>query len=318
MSSLRSLKRAIIVPALIVLFVLASCGTTGNTGGNTGGNTNTTKGPVVIASKFDTESQLLAKMYSLLLQKAGYKVTEKLAFGDSTLISQSIKSNQIDLYPEFTATALTQLKIPSTYDPQKDYQAAKDAYKSQFKITWLDPAPLNDGYAICTSQDNAQKLGITKISDLVPKASGLVMASPSDGIDFVDGLKAAYGLTTKSFKKVNTVLYAVGFQSLKSNQSQVAVCYTTDGTVKTQGFVFLEDDKHGFPEFHPAPIVRDDILNKNPDIATILNPLAPKLTTDVSIQLQTQVSDKHTKDGVPTAQAVTQVATDFLKAQGML
>ncbi|MBO0780239.1 MAG: glycine/betaine ABC transporter substrate-binding protein, partial [Ktedonobacteraceae bacterium] len=164
MRFLRSItaRQLLIAPALITLLVLASCGTAGNTGPtNSGGST---KGPITVASKLDVESQLITKMYALLLKKAGFTVNEKPALGNSTIISQAIKSNQIDLYPEFTATALSQLNIPSTYDAQKDYEAVKNAYNSQFKITWLDRSPLNDGYAICTSQDQSQKLGITKIS----------------------------------------------------------------------------------------------------------------------------------------------------------
>jgi osmoprotectant transport system substrate-binding protein len=144
-----------------------------------------------------------------------------------------------------------------------------------------------------------------------------VLTSPSDGTTFVDGLQSAYGLTTKSFKEVRTVDYALGFQAVKSNQSQVTVCYTTDGNVKTNGFIFLNDDKHGFPEFNPAPIVRNDTLQKYPEIATALNPLAPKLTTDVSIQLQGQVADKK-KAGTSVAKAITDVATSFLQSQGLL
>jgi osmoprotectant transport system substrate-binding protein len=323
MTSLRSLKAKSIVTLLFAaLLLLSACGTTGNSGGTTGSSSGGTtpaasKGTITVGGKLDTESQLLTKMYTLLLRKAGFTVNEKAALGNSTIVFQAITSGQIDLYPEFTATGLNKLGLPSANDPQKDYQTVKDAYSKQYQITWLDPAPLNDGYALCTSQDQSTKLGITNISQLTSKASSLVLTSPSDGVSFVDGLKSAYGLTTKSFKKTQTVDYALGFQAVKSGQSQITVCYTTDGSVKTSGFIFLDDDKHGFPEFNPAPIVRNDVLQKYPDIATALNPLAPKLTTDVSIQLQGQVADKK-KAGESVSKAVTDVATAFLQSQGLL
>jgi osmoprotectant transport system substrate-binding protein len=312
---LRSFKsKAIPVLLLCSLLALAACGTSGNTDT---GNSNTSKGPITVGSKLDTEAQLLGKMYSLLLKKAGFTVNEKLALGNSTIISQAIKSGQIDLYPEFTNTALAQLKIPSTYDPKKDYQAAKDAYKQQFQITWLDASPLNDGYAVCMTSEQSQALGITKLSDLTAKAKDLTLASPSDGTDFVDGLKTVYGLTTKSFKATNTVDYALAVTAVKSNQAQAMVCYTTDGSLKSNGIIFLDDDKHGFPEFNPAPIVRDQVLQKYPEIATALNALAPKLTTDISITLQGQVATKK-NGGMSVNQAITEVATQFLKDQGLL
>ncbi|HEY7419533.1 MAG TPA: glycine betaine ABC transporter substrate-binding protein [Ktedonobacteraceae bacterium] len=292
-----------------VLLTLAACG---GTGSNTG-----SKGTLTIGSKLDNESQLIAKMYTLLLQKAGYKVNEKAALGNSAIIFQAISSGAIDLYPEFTATGLNKLNIPSTYDPQKDYQNVKNGFQSKYNLTWLDPSPLNDGYAICTSKSESQKLGITTISQLAPQVSKLVLTSPSDGIAFIDGLQHTYGFSTKSFKQAKTVDYALGFQAVSSDQSQMTVCYGTDATVPQQNFIFLKDDKNGFPAFNPAPVVRSSVLNKYSDIAPTLNKLAPYLTTDVSIQLQENVAQIH-NGGASTAQAVTEVATNFLKSKGLL
>ena len=112
----------------------------------------------------------------------------------------------------------------------------------------------------------------------------------------MDNLKPVYNFDTKSFKKTQTVDYAVGFTAVANNQAQVNVCYTTDGSVASQNFIFLQDDKHGFPEFNPAPIVRDDTLQKAPGIKTALNPLAPLLTTQVSQQLQAEVGRIHATD----------------------
>jgi osmoprotectant transport system substrate-binding protein len=322
MASLRSFQgRFLVCLALVSLFILSACGTSGNSGGTTSGSTGSTststKGPITVASKLDTENQLIAKMYTLLLQKAGFKVNEKPALGNNTFVFQAITSGQIDLYPEFTATALNKLGLPSANDPKKDYETVKTQYDQKYQLTWLDASPLNDGYALCTTKANAQKLGITSISQLVSKASGLVLTSPSDGVSFVDGLKSAYGLTTKSFKETKTVDYALGFQAVKSDQAQVTVCYTTDGSITQNGFIFLNDDKHGFPEFNPAPLVRNAVIQKYPDIATALNPLAPDLTTDVSIQLQGQVATMKSS-GTSVSEAITQVATNFLKSKGLL
>ena len=293
---------------VICLVVLSACA---------GGGPAAPKGTITVGGKLDVEAQLLTEMYTQLLQKAGYTVNEKLALGNSIVVHQAITSAAIDLYPEFTATGLNQLGLKSAYDPQKDYQAVKSGYDQKFQITWLDMAPLNDGYAICTSKATSQKLGVTTISQLVPKVSTLVLASPSDGIDFVDGLKTAYGFDTTSFKTTQKVDYSIGFQAVNSDAAQMAVCYTTDGSVTTQNFIFLQDDKNGFPQFHPAPIVRNDVLKKYPDIATILNPLAPKLTTEVSIQLQDQVGKMKT-GGTSVTEAVKQVAKQFLQSAGLL
>ncbi len=275
------------------------------------------KGTITVGGKLDVEAQLLTEMYTQLLQNGGYTVNEKLALGNSIIVHKAITSGVIDLYPEFTATGLNTLGIKSSYDPQKDYQAVKSGYEKKFQVTWLDMAPLNDGYGICTTTALSQSLGIMTISQLVPQVARIVLASPSDGIDFIDGLKSAYGIDTSSFKSLQKVDYSIGFASVGSGSAQMCVGYTTDGSIASQGYLFLTDDKTGFPQFHPAPIVRMSVLTKYPDIAKILNPLAPKLTTDVSIQLQDQVGKLKTS-GMSVTEAVKQVAKQFLQSAGLL
>jgi len=314
---IRSLSAKILVLcALVPLIILSACGGSASSTTPSGPST-PAKVPITVGSKLDPEAQLLGEMYVLLLQKAGFTVTPKLALGQTPIVFDALKSSAIDLYPEFTGTGLNILGIKSAYDPTKDYEAVKSGFEQQYHITWLDQAPLNDGYALCTSQAESQKLGATTLSQLAPKVAQLTLATQSDGVAFFDALKATYGFDTTSFKAIKKVDYAIGFTAVKSGAAQVTECYTTDGSVTTQNFVFLQDDKNGFPQFHPAPIVRDSVLQADPGIATALNPLAPDLTTDVSIMLQGQVAMKHTA-GEPISQAVKEVATAFLMSKGLL
>jgi osmoprotectant transport system substrate-binding protein len=314
--------KALLLFLCIPLLILSACGgatgpTSGSSTTSSAGNCNGNKGNLTIGSKLDIEGQLLATMYTLLLCKAGYHVTEKAALGNSNIVFQAITSGVIDMYPEYTADGLFKLNIPSTYNPQKDYQAVQQGFKSKYQLTWLDPSPLNDGYALCTTKAEAQKLGISTISQLAPLVHNLVLTSPSDGTSFVDGLQKTYGFSTKSFKQTSTVDYSLGFKAVQSNQSQITVCYGTDATVPQQGFIFLQDDKNGFPAFNAAPLVRSATLAKYPDIPSVLNPLAPKLTTDESIQLQTQVSQVRSS-GASAEAAIRTVATNFLKSEKLL
>jgi osmoprotectant transport system substrate-binding protein len=298
--------------ALIPMLILSACGS--SSGGTTSSGTPTpTSVPITVGSKLDPEAQLLGEMYVLLLQKAGYTVNPKLALGQTPIVFAALQNSAIDLYPEFTGTGLNILKVPSSFNPTTDYQTVKNGFEQQYHITWLDQAPLNDGYALCASP----KLGITTLSQLAPKVSQLTLATQSDGVTFFDDLKSTYGFNTSNFKALKKVDYAIGFAAVKSGAADVTECYTTDGSVTTQGLIFLQDDKHGFPEFHPAPIVRDSILQSDPGIAAALNPLAPYLTTDVSISLQQMVATKHTA-GESIAQAVKEVATAFLQSKGLL
>lgn len=302
----------IVLLALIPMLILSACG-----GSSSGPGGTPSKGTITVGSKLDVEGQLLGEMYVLLLQKAGYTVNSKLALGMTPIVFNALKSGAIDIYPEFTATALNILNVKSTFDPTKDYQAVKAGFEQQYHITWLDPAPLNDGYALCTSQAFSQQMGITTLSQLAPKVPQLTLATQSDGITFFDSLKPTYGFNSSSFKAIKKVDYAIGFSAVTSGAAQVTECYTTDGSVKTKNFIFLQDDKNGFPQFHPAPIVRDAVLQANPGIPAVLNPLAQYLTTDVSISLQQQVATQHTS-GTPVNQAIKDVATSFLKSKSLL
>ena len=314
----RSLRaKSLVLFALISMLVLAACGGTTSSPSGPSATSAPSTVPITVGSKLDPEAQLLGEMYVLLLQKAGFTVNPKLALGMTPTVFAALKSGAIDLYPEFTATGLNILGVKSSFNPTQDYQTVKTDFEQQYHITWLDEAPLNDGYALCTSQAESQKLGATTLSQLAPKVSQLTLATQSDGVTFFDDLKATYGFDTSSFKALKKVDYAIGFAAVKSGDAQVTECYTTDGSVTTQNFIFLQDDKHGFPEFHPAPIVRDSVLQSDPGIAAALNPLAPDLTTDVSIMLQQQVAMKKAS-GESVSQAVKEVATAFLMSKGLL
>ncbi|HEX6481460.1 MAG TPA: glycine betaine ABC transporter substrate-binding protein [Ktedonobacteraceae bacterium] len=313
----RSLRaKSLILLAVVLMLTLAACGGSSGSGSSGGGSSSSTKVPITVGSKLDPEAQLLGEMYILLLQKAGYTVNSKLALGQTPTVFAALQSGAIDLYPEFTATGLNLLHKQSSFDPMKDYQTVKTGFEQQYHITWLDYAPLNDGYALCTSQAKSQSIGTT-LSQLAPKVPQLTLATQSDGITFFDDLKATYNFQTSSFKAVKKVDYSIGFAAVKSGSADVTECYTTDGSVTSQNFIFLQDDKHGFPEFHPAPIVRDTILQSDPGIKTALNPLAPDLTTNVSIMLQQQVASKKAS-GISNSEAVKQVATAFLQSQHLL
>lgn len=263
---------------------------------------------LTVGGKLDTEAQLLTKVYVLVLRKAGFDVTEKSKLGTNDIVHNAIVSGQIDLYPEFTATGLARLKLKTTHDEQKDYDLVKAGYQKQFHITWLAMSPLNDTYGICTTQARAAKLG-TKVSQLAAAAPKLTVASPPDGTsdpNVLPGMRAAYGFT---FGKTTVLDEALTFPAVQQGKADVNVCYTTSALIAKNHFVLLDDDRHLFPIYHPAPIVRDATLTKAPGIAAALNALAPKLTTEVSQQLQLQVVN---------GSSVTDAATTWLKGAGLL
>ena len=120
-------------------------------------------------------------------------------------------------------------------------------------------------------------------------------------------MKSVYGITFKSVVTYNEE--GLTFPAVMSGTQDLNICYTTAALIAKDKFVLLQDDKMAFPVYNPAPIVRDDTLKKAPGIADALNPLEPKLTTQVSQQLQAQVVG---------GMSVTDVATNWLKSVGLL
>jgi len=266
-------------------------------------------GHLTVGGKLDTEAQLLTEMYAQLLRHAGFDVTEKAKLGTNDIVHNAIVSGQLDLYPEFTATGLARLKLTSTHDDQQDYALVKAGYEKQFHITWLAMAPLNDTYGICSTQARAGQLHATKISDLGSAASTLTVATPPDGNsdpNVLPGMQGRYGFT---FGKTTVLDEPLTFTAVQQGKADVNVCYTTSALIAKDHFVLLADDKHLFPIYHPAPIVRDDTLHRSPAIASTLNPLAPKLTSEVSQELQLEVVN---------GKSVSQATTDWLKSAGLL
>ncbi len=262
-----------------------------------------------IGSKLDVDGQLNAEMYALLLQDKGYSVTTKLGLGQTPVLDQAIKSGSIDIYPEFTGTAITTMKLQPTQDAKQAYQEVKAAYEDRFKLTMLDPAyQLNDSYAICTSQDVAKKYSLNTLDDLKPVAGKLSIAAQQDGIDAaVNPVQDGYGL---QFAKVVQISEQLSFDAVKKGDVDLNVCYTTDPAILVNNFVVLKDTKNVFPIYNPAPLVRDQVLQQAPDIATTLNALQPHLTTDVMVNLIKQVSIDH--------KSVEEVARAFLQQEGLI
>jgi osmoprotectant transport system substrate-binding protein len=300
--------------ALLPFLILAACGGGASPGGS--GSTTAAQVTLKLGSKEDLEGRIMTEMYYQLLTKADFKVT-RVKPGQNDFVLSGIKNGDIDLYPEFTSTGLDALKLTPSHNPQQDYQTVKDNFASKFNIDWLDfSSGLNDTYAICARQDRAQQLGVTTISQLAPKLKGLTMALPADSKYVLDFLKP-YGITASSFKSLSTLDYGVGFQSVVQKQNDLNFCYSTDVTIAQQNLVAIQDDKNAFPEYNPAPIVRDSILKANPKIAQVLNPLAPKLTNEVSLTLQKQALETQNSGASPT-QAVQQTVKTWLQSQNLL
>lgn len=244
-----------------------------------------------VGSKDFTENLVIAEIYALALEDNGYTV-ERVSNISSSLIHNSIVNDEIDLYPEYTGTGLLSvLGEDMETDPEKVYKTVKKEYEEQFNLTWLDYASANDSQGLVIRTEVANSLNIKTISDLQAHASELRFASQGEFDEREDGLlglEKTYGTFNWQSSKVydNSLKYSV----LENDEADVTPAYTTEGQlVSTDKFTLLEDDKQFWPPYNLAPVVRDNILDDNPDIKTILNNISAKLDTETVTELNAKV-----------------------------
>lgn len=270
------------------------------------------KPTVTVGSKGFAEALLVGHMVAQLLEDAGFKVNRKIGLGGTALAHQALVSGDIDVYVEYTGTALVAiLKEPVQTDPQKVYDTAKQLYKERLKLTWLSPWGFNSTYAIMLRKEDADRLKTVKVSDLAGAASGLVFGSTQEFVvrpDGLPGLSKHYGGLT--FKDTKPMAPDLLYDALKNKQVDVIPGQATEGRVPAYNFVVLQDDKHYFPPYYAAPVVRDDLLAKAPEVAAVLNRPAGKIDDGVIARLNYEVVGKKRNPD--------EVAREFLKAQGWI
>src|SRR4051795_9515894 len=241
------MKRVAVFAVLITALVLSACGssddnkTTSGSGAGTSdsgsatvikANSANNAKTVTIGSKNFTEEFILGQIYAQALKAAGYNVKTQLNLGSEQIALRAVKSGQVDAYPEYTGTALTSFFGKKTEQVPHDANAAYQQAKAGFAksgLTALPPTPFTDSNGVAMLKTKAQKLGITKLSDLKSKAGSLTFYGAPEcrqRQDCLLGLESVYGIHFKKFVPVDiSLLHKV----LDSGQADTAEVFTTDG-----------------------------------------------------------------------------------------
>jgi len=258
---------------------------------------------LTIGSKNFTEQKVLGEIYAQALTAAGYDVSTQLNLGDEQTALKALEGGDISAYPEYTGTALlsffgfTADKLPS--DEGEAFDEAKAGFEKK-NLTALPPTPFVSSNEVAVTKETADKLKLTKISDLEGKSQDLTLyGSPEcrQRLDCKLGLEQVYGL---KFKKFVPVDIALRHEVLKKGQADVSIVFTTDPQNKREGFVLLEDDKGMFPPYNSTLVVRNDVIKKaGPDLAKTVEMVNKGLTDEVMQELNARVDlDKSTPEDV--------------------
>jgi osmoprotectant transport system substrate-binding protein len=296
------MKKRILVAVLcmcLVAVVAVACTattTTTPTSGTTAATSTagSTKGPIRIGSKIDTEGQVLGQIILQMLQSKGFTVEDKTRTGTTEVVRKALTVGEIDGYPEYTATALTQFFPGEKVDPAILKNAALSYAKvksldASNSVDWLTPAPADNTWAVAIPKKLAQSKNIKTLADWAAyiKAGNPVKVAGSQEFfsrsDAFPAFAKAYGIVLTPQQKV---ILATGDTSVTekaassgTNGVNAAMAYGTDGSISALGLVTLEDPKVVQPIYAPAPTFRSEIMKKYPEIPAILDPVFAKLDT---------------------------------------
>lgn len=295
-------KVAIVLVTALLALSLTGCSIFSSAKGNT----------IVIGGKNFTEQDVLVFiMKDLLEAKTKLKVEVKPYLGGTSVVSQALERGDLDLYAEYTGTALINiLGQPVINDPEKAYKRVEELYREQKKLVWLKPFGFNNTYTMTMRADRAADLGIETISDLAQFAPEMTLGSTHEFLERPDGYKGLQQVYSITFKDQKGMDPGLTYAACRDQKVDVIDAFATDGRIQAFRLKTLKDDKQFFPPYYAAPVVRQATLQKHPEIAEVLNLLAGKLDDKQMSNLNAQV-DLEKKDP-------QQVARLWLKTQGLI
>jgi osmoprotectant transport system substrate-binding protein len=306
------------IPALLAalaLIALAACGNVGDGGGSEGGGGG---GPTItVGSKNFTEQYILGELYAQTLAANGFNVEKKLDLGSEQIADKALQSGQIDMYPEYTGTALVAIhgvegETPKT--PETTYQRAKELYAERDPAdTMLTPAQFNNTYGIFVRSEVAEQNNLKDLNDLAAASKDLTFVSFSEFQNRSDGYpnmqKNYPGLEFGDVKIVNSIGGPI-YQGVLQGEGDVGVGFTTDGQLASDELVVMEDPKSIWPFYYPAPVVRSDVLGKNPKMEEVLNSVSETLDAETMRKLNAQVDIEQEEPD--------EVAKEYLEDEGLV
>lgn len=260
-------------------------------------NTDAARPPIRVGSKEFNEQLLLGKMLLILLEKAGYPVVDMTATGGSRAVRTALENGEIDLYPEYTGTALSLYhELPGDAlpnSPDRSYELAK-SLDAGAGLVWLDPAQINNTFTLMVGQQLVDQ-GIVSLTDLADymnaNDASLKVCVESEFYSRQDGLPGLQTLYGFAFQEENILVMEPNetYSNLRDGNCDVAEGYATDGRISAWGFTNLADPLAFFPFYNPTPVVRQEILDAYPDLSGLINNLWQHLDNATMIDLNARV-----------------------------
>ena len=263
-----------------------------------------------IGSKNFTEQIILAELLKQYLEShTELQVESRVNLGGTLMCHQAVRAGEIDLYVEYTGTALTAVlgEAPGG-SPADVYRRVKAGYAERFGLEVLEPLGFNNTFAIVVRGEDARRLKLKTISDAAQKVPawragfGYEFMERQDGFP---GLGKAYNLRLEGSPR--TMELGLLYRALMEKQVDIVAGNSTDGIISASDLVILEDDRHYFPPYDAVPVAGRKVMGEHPELGAALHALSGKISEDEMRQLNYAVDGLHRE--------IRQVVGDFLRAK---
>lgn len=283
----------IIIILTVFVFTAAGCDRTGDKG----------QGPITVGSKVDTEGALLSKMIILLLRENGFEVVDKSGTGPTSIVRKAILSGEIDIYPEYTGNGAFFFEETDSdvwNDAEKGYERVKELDGQVNDIIWLTPAPANNTWAIAVTKALAQAEQLKTMEDFANYANNggyIKLIGSEEFVTSEVALPAFQRAYDFNLEEDQLLVVASGDTAQTEKAAyegtdgvNAAMAYGTDGSIDAFDLVVLSDPKGAQPVYEPAPIIRASVLEKYPEIESILEPVFDSLSLETLQTLNAKIA----------------------------
>jgi osmoprotectant transport system substrate-binding protein len=267
---------------------------------------------ITVGSKNFTEQLILGELLAQMLESSGIKPVERRFYLAGTYIcQQALLAGRIDMYVEYTGTALTAvLKEKPSSDPAQVFATVKRDYAQKFQLEVMPPLGFNNSFAIVMRGQDARREGVRTLSQLATVSSHLRMGVGYEFMERPDGYKGLVSTYRLKFAEPPRVMdLGLLYRALQSRQIDVAVGSNTDGLIAALGLVVIDDDKHYFPPYQAVPVVRKETLERHPQVKEVFLRLQGRISAQEMRRMNYAV-DGEKKDAA-------EVVREFLRAKAL-
>jgi osmoprotectant transport system substrate-binding protein len=279
-------------------------------------------GAVVVSSKLSSESAMIGQMIRMLLNAAQIETVDRTTLGATYVVRKALLAGEIDIYVEYTGNAGFFFNVasdPAWKDLRQGYELGARLDYAANRIVWLTPANASNSWALAVRRDVARANNLKTMTDFGKWVSGggkVVLACSAEfaNAGTLRSLEKTYGFRMRSDQLIvlagGETSATIGAAAARTNDTNTAMVYGTDGGIDAANLQILEDDRNDQPVYAPVPIIREAVLKANPQIARLVKPLMQSFNRQTLQQLNARVQIN--------GESAQSVAEDYLKTSGLL